>query len=180
MLHLVPDRARSGASSLLSDGAACANAELVATASKPQGKMRTLKRNPDFTPLAIEEGDEFFPNGIFVFNITKMLAFIHAHPREFPIESVPLREIAAIEKDGGDEAAVACADLSKPVVLAEISPGHFNLIDGNHRLARARREAREALLAVCIGPERHTAFLTTRLGYQAYVEYWNRKLARVR
>ena len=29
--------------------------------------------------------------------------------------------------------------ISQPVILAEISPGRFNLIDGNHRMEKARR-----------------------------------------
>ena len=30
-------------------------------------------------------------------------------------------------------------EITKPVVLAEISPTHYSLIDGNHRLVKAQR-----------------------------------------
>jgi len=42
------------------------------------------KKNPfmmdidkNFVPVSVDEGDEYYPNGIFVFNITKMLKFIN-------------------------------------------------------------------------------------------------------
>ena len=34
------------------------------------------------------------------------------------------------------ESTIAAAELSRPVILAEISPGRYNLIDGNHRMAK--------------------------------------------
>lgn len=141
---------------------------------------RILTRKRRFVPLQVEAGDELFPNGIFEFNITKMLAFIHARPREVPTQSVPLRDIPASALDGSDEATIRSADLAKPVILAEISPGNFNLIDGHHRLARARRAGCETLLAVRIGPDQHCAFLTSVKAYRAYVAYWNEKVRQCR
>jgi len=38
-----------------------------------------------------------------------------------------------------DESHLAGIDLSQPVILAEIAPGRFNVIDGNHRMEKARR-----------------------------------------
>ena len=132
---------------------------------------RRLKLNPNFAPLPSEPGEEFFANGIFEFNVSKMLSFIKAHPDIFPKETVALRDIPAIVTDGSDEATIARADLDNPVILAEISPGQFNLIDGHHRLARARREGRAAIPAYRIGPEHHTAFLTAKTSYESYVTY---------
>ncbi len=155
-------------------------AERAGTQAAKPAETRALKLSRRFTPIEVEPGDECFPNGIFVFNITKMSAFINAHPGKFPVEWVDLREIPSITRNGKDKAAIERADLSKPAILAEISPNRFNLIDGHHRLARARREGREAFLAVRISAERHTAFLTTRTAYEAYVAYWNEKLTRKR
>lgn len=45
---------------------------------------RKLKLEKTFAPLPVDEGDELFPNGIFEFNVTKMLAFISAHPTSLP------------------------------------------------------------------------------------------------
>ena len=38
-----------------------------------------------------------------------------------------------------DDAHIASADLARPLVLAEVSPGSFNLIDGHHPVEKARR-----------------------------------------
>jgi len=38
-----------------------------------------------------------------------------------------------------NESHVDSVDISLPVLLAEISPGRYNLIDGNHRMEKARR-----------------------------------------
>ena len=38
-----------------------------------------------------------------------------------------------------DESHVDSVDISLPVLLAKISPGRYNLIDGNHRMEKARR-----------------------------------------
>ncbi|MFZ1731390.1 MAG: ParB/Srx family N-terminal domain-containing protein [Bacteroidota bacterium] len=64
-----------------------------------------------------------------------------------------------------------------PVILAEIAPGRWNLIDGNHRMEKARRLGLETLQAYKVAPDIHIRFLTTREGYLAYVEYWNGKMA---
>ena len=60
--------------------------------------------------------------------------------------------------------------------MAEIAPGRYNAIDGNHRLEKARRLGLETLMAYRLGPEQHLWFLTTEQGYLAYIEYWNGKL----
>jgi hypothetical protein len=48
-------------------------------------------------------------------------------------------ELAQVPQHGGDSHldpdAITAADLSRPILLAEISPGLSNVIDGNHRLA---------------------------------------------
>jgi hypothetical protein len=136
-----------------------------------------LKRDKRFQPCPIEPGDEAFPNGIFVFNITRLLAFMDAKPADFPIEFI---EVASIPDFGGsrhlDEKTVASADLSRPVLLAEISPGRYNLIDGHHRIERARRDAVPTLPARRIRCPHHVPFLASASAYECYVEYWNTKV----
>ena len=43
----------------------------------------TIKRDNDFTPCPVAIGDELFPNGIFEFNITKMIEYIQEDPDAF-------------------------------------------------------------------------------------------------
>ena len=138
---------------------------------------RRLKLDKAFAPLPVDEGDELFPNGIFEFNVTKMLAFIEANPDKFPVEEAEVQRLQVFTPDTLDEETIRHADLSKPVLLAEISPGRFNVIDGNHRVERAVREGLKTISARRIGPEQHLAFLTSVRAYEAYVRYWNTKLA---
>ena len=48
-------------------------------AKKKSARPRALTLNPGFVPCTIEVGEEYFPNGIFVFNITKLIRYIDLH-----------------------------------------------------------------------------------------------------
>ena len=130
-----------------------------------------------FAPLPVDDGDEMFLNGIFEFNVTKMLVFIEANPNKFPVEEIEVERFRTFSPERLDEKTIRQADMSKPVLLAEISPERFNVIDGNHRVEKAGREGLKTIAARRIGPEQHLAFLTSVRAYEAYVRYWNAKLA---
>ncbi len=98
-----------------------------------------LKRDKNFQPCPAESGDEHYLNGVFEFNITRLLAFIDTCAERFPIEFVAVAEFPAYGASHLDEETVRTADLSRPILLAEIAPGLYNVIDGDHRLARARQ-----------------------------------------
>ncbi len=141
---------------------------------------RKLKLNKKFEPLPVDEGDELFANGIFEFNVTALLAFIAGNPDRFPVTSVEVKALSSNSPDRLNEATIRSANVSVPVILAEISPGRFNVIDGNHRIERARRDGREAIMAHHVRAEQHLAFLTSVKAYEAYVRYWNEKIADAR
>ena len=75
-----------------------------------------------------------------------------------------------------DEATIEIANLSDPIVLAEISPGRFNVVDGNHRVERAHREGIERIPAYRVSSADHHAFLTSERSHKIYIEYWNSKV----
>lgn len=139
--------------------------------------LALLPRDPQFQPCATEPGDELYPNGIFEFNISRLIALISAHPERFPTEIVALSEIPDYgSSDRLDDAAVQTADLSRPVLLAEIAPARFSLIDGHHRVAKARRMMATTIIAFRVRCPDHVSFLTSANAYETYVEYWNSKL----
>ncbi len=137
---------------------------------------RKLKLNKNFVPVQVDDEDEIYPNGIFVFNITKLVAHIKANTGNFPLEEVNTKSLPTKTSDNLNEETIRTANLANPIVLAEISPGRYNVIDGNHRLAKASREGREKILAHRITMEHHLAFLISVEAYKAFVKYWNSKL----
>lgn len=138
--------------------------------------MKKLKANKLFQPCAVDVDDELYPNGIFVFNITKLLNFIVANKNKFPIEYVNVNSIAKYSFPKVNEDTVKTANLALPIILAEISPNNFNVIDGRHRLEKAFRGGHQTIPAYRVIAEQHIPFLTTQMGYQEYIKYWNEKV----
>ena len=134
-----------------------------------------LRISKCFRPCKIDEGDELFPNGIFVFNVTKLTSHLDSDQDDFPVEDVPVSTLG-LTSSNLDEHTVRNADLSRPLLLAEIAPGRFNVIDGNHRVARARRDGITTLPAQRVRPKVHHRFLTSVESYQEFVRYWNAKV----
>ena len=138
-----------------------------------------LKADTGFTPCPIQDGDELYPNGIFVFNITKMIAYLQNNPGNVALVEVAVTDFFP-EFSCIDESHVESVDISRPVILAEISPGHFKLIDGNHRMEKARRIGTSNILAYKLDMHQHIAFLTSMKAYLSYIEYWNEKIKQIR
>jgi hypothetical protein len=137
--------------------------------------LRTLKVDKNFTPCPVAVGDELFPNGIFEFNITKMLEYIQEHPDDITTEEVSVSDFYK-EFSSINESHMDFVEISGPVILAEISPGQYNLIDGNHRMEKARRLGIKSMPAYRLSAEQHMKFLTSEKAYAKYVDYWNGKI----
>jgi len=125
-----------------------------------------LRINSQFQPCEAAEREEIFRNGVFEFNISRLIAFIDAHPGHFALESVPVCDLPCYGDDNLDEETIRGADLSRPILQAEIAPDHFGVIDGHHRIARARREKVQSLPTYRIPCPHHVDFLTSTLAYE--------------
>ena len=129
----------------------------------------------NYAPALINDGDELYPNGIFVFNITKMTEYLRTHKDDITAESIEVKTC----RDGLsdlNESHIDKTDITVPIILAEIRPGGYNVIDGNHRLEKAYRMGVEFITAYRLKPEQHMPFLTSLKAYHTYVEYWNSKI----
>lgn len=135
---------------------------------------KMLKADTNFIPCPVREGDELFPNGIFEFNVTRILEHIAADSAEIGLVEITVSDFDP-EFSVLDPSHVDSVDISKPVVLAEIYPGTYNLIDGHHRIAKARRLGINNMQAYKLNVHQHIAFLTSKKAYLSYVEYWNSK-----
>jgi hypothetical protein len=137
--------------------------------------MQKMKVDPNFTPCPVHEDDEIFPNGIFEFNVTRIVDYLNTTPPD-----VEVAEVAVTDLDQGfstlNESHVESVDITRPVVLAEISPGHYNLIDGHHRVEKDRRQGVDTIRACKLTAAQHIRFLTSTKAYLSYVEYWNGKV----
>jgi hypothetical protein len=169
----------------LAGDARCANLTiatnmLIDSLSRSSAIPARLRPNKRFQPCLINEGEELFANGIFEFNITRILAFLDADPARFPVELTAVATIVDYGSRNLDEATILAANLSRPILLAEIAPGRYNPIDGNHRIAKARRDSVVSIPARRIGCPEHVPFLTSTLAFESYVEYWNSKIKETR
>ena len=135
---------------------------------------RKLKINREFVPCPVLEGDECFANGIFEFNITKMVEYIRECSNEFIPEEVAVDDFQRAVPI--DDSKLDSIKIGEPVILAEIAPGKYNLIDGNHRMEKARKLGMKGILANRVTVDQHMKFMTDRKAYESYVEYWNGKL----
>ncbi len=136
-------------------------------------KKFIIDRN--FNPFPAEEDDELYRNGIFIFNITKMLEYIRDNPDLFIPEVISVKKVYS-KSPYINESHLDIVDISAPVILAEIAPDRYNLIDGNHRVEKAHRQNIESVNAYRIKAEQHIRFLVSREAYEKYVEYWNGKI----
>ena len=61
---------------------------LLRLTDKELALPKRLKDSKKFSPCPVADGGELFPNGIFVFNITKIQEFIRDNPADIPLEDV--------------------------------------------------------------------------------------------
>ena len=144
--------------------------------ANPGMKLRKLKMNQNFQPMSVDVEDEMYPNGFFVFNITKLLKFIKENPDKFHPEECLVSDARTFPSSNLNENTIRLADISEPIILAEIAPNRFNVIDGRHRLENAYRMGKDKILVYRVHPETHCKFLISKAEYEDYIEYWNSKL----
>lgn len=139
--------------------------------------MRKLKENPNFKPCEPVEGDEMLGGYPFRWNITRVTAWIEENPDQVELSVVQIGPPGqGADSLHLDEAFIPQADLTKPVIMAWMRPEFFRLIDGNHRVAKARRLGVSELPAYYLTEEQHRQFFTLEQADRIYVDYWNEKL----
>ena len=152
------------------------------------------KRKPalpkSFIPEPPQEGDEYLRNGVFCFNISKMIDDIEHNRCKFILDQT---DVSTWTFDKVEcrlkEEYIEAADLSKPVIIAEIAPDRlgnnhqipindwrlrgYNLLDGHHRIEKASRMGILTLKAYVIPMESHIRYMYE--GLDAYKQYWDEK-----
>lgn len=88
-----------------------------------------------------------------------MLEYIHNHRNQFIPTPAAVKDFACESPSIRD---VDSADISRPVILAEIAPGRYNLIDGHHRMEKARRAGLEHIMAYRVPMRRRLQLCRSR------------------
>lgn len=138
--------------------------------------MKRLKLDSTFKPCPPAEEEEVFANGVIRWNISKMQEFIDAHPQEIEYKQMDM-QLLTEEYTNINLDHVPTVDIKKPIILVEFNPMiQDHLIDGRHRVTRARELGVTTLPAYKLKLKQHIPFLTSQTGYEAYVRYWNEKV----
>ena len=147
-----------------------------------------MKPDPNHHAPDLREDEEGY-GGFFRINVSALREVIEAHPEKFEQIVVSTKELRWGEKELNNE-YVEEADLSRPIILAEIAPDRadfdkrfldseweirgYAMIDGNHRLEKAKRRGVTELPAYLVRMEQHIPFMFGN--FDRYVDYWNNKL----
>jgi hypothetical protein len=159
---------------------------IMAKQNKIPNHPRALKHDPNHNAPIPWYGDECY-GGYFKINVTALADYITEHPAEFELAITPLTIWPVKDLLEGN---ILLADISRPVIVAEIAPDRLELypgwsetgwerrgyvmIDGFHRTEKARRQGKTVLPAYIVRMEQHIGFLYEH--FDAYVDYWNGKL----
>jgi hypothetical protein len=55
--------------------------------------IQPLRADPGFSPCQVDDGDELFPNGIFVFNVSKILEYLEKKPTDVELVKIAVRQL---------------------------------------------------------------------------------------
>lgn len=72
---------------------------------------------------------------------------------------VSVDELAAFNRFSGNKEYAMTADLSQPLVLVQLCAGKDKVIDGNHRLYKAKQLDVKTLSAYYLTPEQHQKYI---------------------
>jgi hypothetical protein len=123
------------------------------------------------------DGDEIYRNGFFHFNISRMLEDINKGTLKVEQERIDVNECFKTHFHGSiNEQHLPTVDVTKPILQAEIRPGMFSIIDGNHRMEKAFRDDIPFIDSYKMKGEQLLPYFKEVRGYQAFVDYWNSKL----
>lgn len=139
--------------------------------------FKKLRLDKKFLACTIDDGDEIYANGFFLFNITKMMEYIIQNKKSITFENIEVNDYRKGFSSCLNEETIVTAQIANPIIIAEISPGNFNVIDGNHRLEKSFSDGLLKIPAYRLTVKQHLKFLTSVEAYNSYVQYWNKKVS---
>lgn len=137
-----------------------------------------LKLNKRYKPIEAIENDEIRSNGIFQWNISKMIDYINQNISSISTSVIDVNEhYNSVKTFGGiNDDHVNSVDTSIPIIQVEINPSKYLIIDGNHRIIKAYIDGIRFLKSYDLSVDQHIHFFITTKSYTSFVEYWNSKI----
>ena len=151
-------------------------------------RYREMVYRPEYYDFNTEDRAEWFPVGVFSYNVSRIISDLEQFEKDPDAvrsfkASVIKRDInvaEAIRYNFGlgnlEKSHILQADIERPLIYVELAPDSYNLIDGNHRLAKAKQLGVEVLSAFFIQSHEAIRYLSSEAEYCDYVDYWNGKV----
>lgn len=144
---------------------------------RKQHHEREMKIDPNFIPCELQYEEEYYANGFFHFNISRMIEDIESGELVVAKEQIDVENWCRHHGKGViSEEHIPNVVLSKPVIQAEIRHDMFEIIDGHHRIEKALRDGILFVNSYKVLGEQLPRYLTSVERYKAYINYWNDKL----
>ena len=134
--------------------------------------------NKNYKPVEALENDEIFRNGIFEWNITKIIQYISQNKSDICISKTDVTKHYRLECSFSNinQDYVNSVDISIPVIQVEINPDKYLTIDGHHRLVKAFNDGIKYIDSYKLNVDQHIQFFISVKSYTSFVEYWNSKV----
>lgn len=123
--------------------------------------------------------EEWYSCGIFRYDVMTMKTLCrNGGNNRIICKNVSVKELSEQLYSDMDlkEIYIDKADLSEPVILGEIAPDNYHLMDGYHRLAKAMRQKVETLPAYFVKSDVAAQLILDDDAYKKYIIYWNTKV----
>jgi hypothetical protein len=137
-------------------------------------KNDILIHDVNYVTVESLEDEELYRHGIFEWNISKIIQYINENERDI------LQTVIDVKKHfhsaSINESHVDTVNLFIPVIQAEINPGNYIVIDGHHRLAKAKKNNVPFINSYKLKVIQHNQFFTSIKSYATFVDYWNSKI----
>ena len=138
---------------------------------------RKITLNEHYSPIPTNVGDEIYPIGLFRFNITKIYEHINDGALSMDEELIDVSKWFTNHYRGSvNEDHLPAVDVTRMVIQAEIRPGMYEIIDGNHRMEKAYREGVKNINSYKFQGEQLIPYFINKQAYITFVDYWNTKL----
>lgn len=116
----------------------------------------------EYETIITDEGDEIFKSYGGTWNITKLQKYLERSSEYRYTLDKDFYEHLIRDDQTVDESKIDNVDLQVPIIVAQLNNHRYLLIDGIHRVRKAKKNNMECMHAYVVPFEIHVKFLKTR------------------